>query len=46
MYSAIPHELSDGEMANRRISLEEFIEIFNDDVINILLMTNKAHFHL
>jgi hypothetical protein len=34
-------------MANRRIFSEEFLEILNEeDVINILFMTDEAHFHV
>jgi len=34
-------------MANSRISSEQFLEMLNDDgVINSLLMTDEAHFHL
>jgi len=34
-------------MANRRISSEQLLEMLNDDgVINTLLMTVEAHFHL
>ena len=44
---AIVQELNDRDMANRRISSEQLLEILNDDgVINSLLMTDEAHFHL
>jgi len=37
-------------MANRRISSEQLLEMLNDDdddgVINTVLMTDEAHFHL
>jgi hypothetical protein len=47
MSSAIPQELSDHDMENCRIVSAEFLEILNEeDVINILLMTDEAHFHL
>jgi len=40
-------ELSDRDMANRRISSEQILEMLNDDgVINSVQMTNEAHFHL
>ena len=40
-------ELNDRDMANRRISLEQLLEMLNDyGVINTLLMTDEAHFHL
>jgi len=39
-------ELNDCDMANRRISAEQLLEMLNDDgVTNTLLMTNEAHFH-
>ena len=44
---AIVQELSDCDMANRRISSEQLLEMLNDDgVINTALMIDKAHFHL
>jgi len=44
---AIVQELSDRDMANRRISSEQLLEMLNDDrVINTVLMTDEAHFHL
>ena len=43
----IVQELNDRDMANRRISFEQLLEMSNDDgVINSLLMTDEAHFHL
>ena len=45
--TAIVQELNDHDMANRRISSEQLLEILNDGgVINSLLMTDEAHFHL
>ena len=45
--TAIVQELNDRDMANRRISSEQLVEMMNDDgVINTLLMTDEAHFHL
>ena len=45
--TAIIQELNDGCMANRRISSEQLLVMLNDDgVINTLLMTDEAHFHL
>jgi len=44
---AIVQELSDCDMANRRISSEQLLEMLNDDgVINTVLMTDEEHFHL
>ena len=44
---AIVQELSDRDTANRRISSEQLLEMLNDDgVINTVLMTDEAHFHL
>jgi len=44
---AIVQELSDHDMANRRISSEQLLKMLNDDgVINTVLMTDEAHFHL
>ena len=44
---AIFGELNYRDMANRRISSEQLLEMLNDDsVINTPLMTDKAHFHL
>ena len=44
---AIVQELNDHDMANRRISSEQLLEMLNDDgVINALLMTDEAHFHM
>ena len=44
---AIVQELSDRDMANRRISSEQLLEMLSDDgVINTVLMTDEAHFHL
>jgi len=43
----IVQELNDRDMANRRISSEQFLEMLNDDcVINTVLMIDEAHFHL
>ena len=43
----IVQELSDRDMANCRISSEQLLEMLNDDgVINTVLMTYEAHFHL
>jgi len=45
--TAIVQELNDRDMANRRNSSEQLLEMLNDDgVINTLLMTDEAHFHL
>jgi len=45
--TAIVQELSDRDMANRRISSEQLLEMLNDDgVISTVLMTDEAHFHL
>ena len=44
---AIVQELSDRDMANRRISSEQLLEMLSDDgVINTVLMTDEAHFRL
>ena len=44
---AILQELSNRDMANRRISSEQLLEMLSDDgVINTVLMTDEAHFHL
>jgi len=44
---AIVQELNDRDMANRRISSEQLLEMLNDDgVINTLLMTDEVHLHL
>ena len=45
---AIVQELNDRDMAKRRISSEQLLEMLNDDddVINTLLMIDEAHFHL
>jgi len=44
---ATVRELSDCDMANRRISSEQLLELLNDDgVINTFLMADEAHFHL
>jgi len=44
---AIVQELSDCDMANRKISSEQLLEMLNDDgVINTVLMIDKAHLHL
>ena len=44
---SVVQELNDRDMANRRISSEQLLEMLNDDgVINTLLMTDEAHFHL
>ena len=44
---AIVEELNDRDMANRRISSEQLLEMLNDvGVISTLLMTDEAHFHL
>jgi len=44
---AIVQELNDRDMANRRISSEQLLEMLNyDGVINTLLMTDEADFHL
>ena len=43
----IVQELSDRNMANCRISSEQLLEMLNHDgVINTVLMTDEAHFHL
>jgi hypothetical protein len=43
----IVQKLSDRDMANRRISSEQLLEMLNDyGVINTVLMTEEAHFHL
>ena len=45
--TAIVQELNDRDMANRRNSSEQLLEMLNDDgVINTLLMTDEAHLHL
>jgi len=44
---AIVREFSDRDMANRRISSEQLLEMLNDDgVISTVLMTVEAHSHL
>ena len=44
---AIVQELSNRDMANRRIYSEQLLEMLNDDgVINTVLMTDEEHFHL
>ena len=44
---AIVQKLSDRDMANRRISSEQLLEMLNDDcVINTILMTDEAYFRL
>ena len=44
---AIVQELTDRDMANRRISSEQHLEMQKDDgVINTVLMTDEEHFHL
>ena len=44
--TAIVQELSDRDMANRRISYEQPLEILNNGgVINTAVMTDEAHFH-
>jgi len=43
---AIVQELSDRDMANRRISSEQLLEIMNDGVINTVLMIDKAPLYL
>ena len=44
---ATVQELSDHNMANRRISSEQLLKMLNGDgVINTVLMTDEAHFHL
>jgi len=44
---AIVEELSVRDMADRRIYSEQLLEMLNDDsVINTVLMTDEAHFHL
>ena len=43
---AIVQESSDRDMANRRISSEQLLEMLNGDgVINTFLMTDEAHFY-
>jgi len=43
----IVQELIYRDMANRRISSEQLLEMLNDDsAINTVLMTDEAHFHL
>ena len=45
--TATVQELSDRDMANRRISSEQLLEMLNDDgIISTLLMTDEAYFHL
>jgi hypothetical protein len=45
--TAIVQELNDRDMANRRISSEQLLEMLNDDgVMSSLLMTDEARFHL
>jgi len=40
-------ELSDRDMANRRISSEQLLEVLNDDgFINTAPMTDEVYFHL
>jgi len=44
---AIVQELSDCDMANRRIHSKQLLQMLNDDgVINTVLMTDEAHYHL
>jgi len=44
---AIVQELSDWDIANRRVSSEQLLKMLNDDgVINTVLITDEAHFHL
>jgi hypothetical protein len=44
---AIFQELSDRDMASRRICSEQLLEMLNDDgVISTVLMTDKVHFRL
>ena len=44
---AIVQELSDRDMANPRISSAQLLEMLIDDgVINTVLMTDEAHFHM
>ena len=44
---ATVQELSDRDMADRRISSEQLLEMLNEgSVINTVLMTDEAHFHL
>ena len=44
---AIVQELNDRDVANRRISSEQLLEMPNDDgVVSTLLMTDETHFHL
>jgi hypothetical protein len=46
--TATVQELSDRDMANRRISSEQLLEkkLNEDGAIKTVLMTDKAHFHL
>jgi len=45
--TVIVQELSDRDMANPRIFSEQLLEMLNDNgVINTVLMTDEAHFHL
>ena len=45
--TVIVQELSDRDLANRCISSEQLLKMLNDDaVINTILMTDEAHFHL
>ena len=45
--TAIVQDLSDRDMANRSISCEQLLKTLNDDsVINTVLMTDEACFHL
>ena len=45
--TAIVQDLSDCDVANHRISYEQLLKTLNDDsVINTVLMTDEAHFHL
>ena len=45
--TVIVQELSDRDMANRRIYSEQLVEMLTDDgVISTVLMTHEAHFHL
>jgi len=45
--TATVQELSDRDMANRRISSEQLLKMLIDDcVINTVLMADEAHFHL
>ena len=44
---ATVQELNNHNMANRRISSQQLLKMLNDDgVINTLLITDEAHFHL